>query len=256
MTTTTGDTAGLRQRRATNRQGIAHGYLWLAVCLCAPVTGAAFAQEAYQSQDALHQSARYFLEAQLPGGSKESAEIVLGHFDPRLHLKACDTPLQAFLPAGAKLHGRLNVGIRCPDAKPWTVYLSADIKIFSEVAVAARPLSRGETIREGDTIPLRMEVSKLNSGYYLQGDDLDGKILRQSIPAGRPLTPSMLRAPLMVRRGEDVTIIAAGVGLQVRMKGKALEDAALGERVSVQNLRSKRIVEGTAVEPGQVQVLM
>lgn len=245
-----------RQRQTINRQGFALRNLAAAVCLCVALPGASVAAETYQPQESLLNSARDFLEANLPGGANESPEIVLGHLDPRLRLKACDAPLQAFLPAGAKLQGKLNVGIRCPDEKNWTVYLSAEIKIFSEIAVAARPLSRGEALRAGDTIPMRMEVTKLNSGYYLQSDSLDGKILRQSIPAGRPLTPNMLRAPLMVRRGDNVTIVAAGAGLQVRMKGKALQDAALGERVSVQNLRSKRIVEGTAVEPGQVQVLM
>lgn len=248
------------QRRAAKRQRWAVGGLWLVICLGSLLAGTAFASEASQSHEALQKSARHYLETQLEArqteASKETAEIVFGRIDPRLRLNACAADLQPFLPAGAKLQGRLSVGVRCPDSQPWTVYLSADIKIFAEVVTTARPLSRGETIGEGDTLPLRMEVSKLNTGYYLQGDDLGGKILRQAVPAGRALTPNMLRAPLLVRRGESVTIIAAGAGLQVRMKGKALHDAALGERVSVQNLGSKRIVEGTAIEPGQVQVLM
>lgn len=220
----------------------------------AALAGVAQADEGFQPQDTLLDSARSFLETQLSPSMKQSAEIVLGHLDPRLRLKTCDAELQPFLPTGAKLPGKLNVGIRCPEA--WTVYLSAEIRVFAEIIIAARTLSRGATLSAGDTTSQRMEVSNLNSGYYLQSREVEGKILKRSVPAGRPLTPNMLRAPLLVRRGDSVTIIASTAGLQVRMKGKAMEDAALGERVSVQNLRSKRIVEGTAIESGLVQVLM
>lgn len=253
MTTATSHTS---HRQATDRQGLAYGRLHLAVCLFAALMGTAQAEESYQSQDALRQSARHFLETQLSSRAQASAEIALGRLDSRLRLSPCDTPLQPFLPAGAKLQGRLSVGIRCSDTTPWTVYLSADIKVFADVMVAARPLSRGETLASGDTVPLRMEVSKLNSGYYLRDDELAGKILRRAIPAGQALTPRVLREPLLVHRGDDVTIIATTAGLQVRMKGKALEDGTRGARVSVRNTRSKRIVEGTAVKPGEVQVLM
>ena len=61
---------------------------------------------------------------------------------------------------------------------------------------------------------------------------------------------------MLVHRGDEVVILASIGGLQVRVKGKALKDAALGERLPVRNTNSKRIVEGTAIEAGVVSVQM
>jgi flagella basal body P-ring formation protein FlgA len=247
-----------RQKPSVSRQRFApRGMVRLVLCLCGLVAGTAHAAaEAFQSQAALQQSVRGFLQEQLANRPADSTEIEVGRLDPRLRLKACDTALQPFLPSGARLEGKLSVGVRCPDHRPWTVYLPAWVRIFAKALVTARPLSRGATVDADDIVAVRLEVSKLNRGYYLEPADVIGKILRRSLPTGRALTPHVLRAPLMVRRGDNVIILAESTGLQVRMKGEALQDAARGQRVSVRNLRSKRVVEGTAVEPGLVQVVM
>ena len=59
---------------------------------------------------------------------------------------------------------------------------------------------------------------------------------------------------MLVRRGQRVTVLAQGRGIQVRTNGKALGDAAKGERVRVENTTSRRVVEGVAIADGVVRV--
>lgn len=210
----------------------------------------------YQSLASLQETARDFLQAQIPLDTGNTQEIHLGRLDSRLRLIRCEMPLQAFVPAGSRLQGKLTVGVQCPGKKPWTVYIPANIRIFGEVLTTARPISRGDTITRADIIARRQEISKLTRGYYRQADDVIGKLAARSLPAGTPLSPRMLKARLLVRRGDDVTILADTGSLQVRSKGKALQNAALGERITVRNTRSKRIVEGIAIRAGTVQVQM
>ena len=58
----------------------------------------------------------------------------------------------------------------------------------------------------------------------------------------------------MISRGQQITLIAGDNGLEVRMQGKALKDAAVGERVNVTNLSSGQQVEGIANSDGTVSV--
>lgn len=210
----------------------------------------------YQSLTSLHEAARAFLQSQIPPESGNSQEIHLGRLDSRLRLGFCETGLQAFVPAGGRLQGKLTVGVQCPGEKPWTVYIPANIRVFGDVLTTSRPISRGDAITRADIIARRQEISTLNQGYYRHTDNIIGKLAMRSLPAGTPLTPRMLKARLLVRRGDDVTILANTGFLQVRSKGKALQNAALGERITVRNTRSKRIVEGIVLKAGIVQVHM
>ncbi len=246
-----------RQTHALRRQGRAGPlvHLFALLALCAS-SGTPAAPAAIQSQDALREAARTFLQTQLVLEADNSAEITLGRLDPRLRLAPCQGPLRPFLPAGARLQGKLNVGVQCPDGKPWTVYLPASIHLYGEVLTTSRPIGRGEILRADDVRPRRQELGRLAGGYFRRDDAVVGKRAVRALPAGTPLDPRMLKAPRVIQRGDAVSILVSLGGLQVRSRGKALADAARGERLSVRNLSSKRIVEGIAVDPGTVRIAM
>jgi flagellar basal body P-ring formation protein FlgA len=197
-----------------------------------------------------------FLSEQMANRSEQDIEISVGQVDRRLKLVACKQAPKAFLAPGAKMQGKLTVGLRCSGPKPWTVYIPAQIKIFTNVVAAAHPLFRGDKITAADLISVRQELSQLRRGYFTQNKEVVGKKITQNLVAGRALTPRGVKAPLLVHRGEKVTILASVGTLKVKVKGKALQDAAKGELVSVRNVRSKRIVQGIAIKPGVVSIQM
>jgi hypothetical protein len=53
-----------------------------------------------------------------------------------------------------------------------------------------------------------------------------------------------------IRRGDAVTLVYVAPGLQLTARGRALNDAALGEAVRVVNLQSNVTVEAVATGPG------
>jgi flagella basal body P-ring formation protein FlgA len=57
-------------------------------------------------------------------------------------------------------------------------------------------------------------------------------------------------APVMIRRGETITLVYVAPGLQLTTRGRALNDAAVGEPVRVVNLQSNMTVEAMATGPG------
>ncbi len=209
-----------------------------------------------QDTNTLRQSVIKFLQTQTAIRVEQDIEINVGRIDRRLKLTACENTPTAFLAAGAKLQGKLTVGLRCAGPKPWTVYIPAQIRIYAEVVAAAQPLLRGTKISATNLMPMRREISQLRGGYYTKSSSVIGKILRQNIAAGQAITPKRIKAAILVHRGEKVSIVATIGTLKVRGKGKALRDAAQGELVSVRNSRSKRIVQGIATKPGTVNVQM
>ncbi|MDX1334949.1 MAG: flagellar basal body P-ring formation chaperone FlgA, partial [Gammaproteobacteria bacterium] len=58
----------------------------------------------------------------------------------------------------------------------------------------------------------------------------------------------------MVKRGQDIDLFIKTRSYEIHSSGKALSDGARGDVIRVKNSRSSKIVEGTIVGPGIVQI--
>jgi flagella basal body P-ring formation protein FlgA len=183
-------------------------------------------------------------------------EIKVSALDPRLKLPTCKAPLSGFLPTGGKLIGNTTIGIRCSGSKPWTIYVSASVKAMRKVVITTRPILRNSAISEAD---IRLEERDVTTGsdtYIFDPEHVVGKLAKRALPSSISLTPSMLSEPILVRRGQQVIILAQGAGIEVRMAGTALMDGAEGQIIRAKNKRSKRMVEGQVIQPGVIKVNM
>lgn len=211
------------------------------------------ADEAIQPLDTIQRQAREFLAAQHRNRA-EPPEIRLNDLDPRLRLPKCGAPLEAFLPGGAKPVGNTSVGVRCPGARPWTVYQRAGVRIFDQVLIARRFLAKGTILSAVDLKAERRELSALVGGHETNPENLIGKQLRRALAAGAVVAPQAVKAIPLIKQGETVTLVIRQGGMEVSSSGIALSDAEPGQRVRVRNATSKRVVEGTVTASGRVEV--
>ncbi len=215
---------------------------------------AAVHAEGIQPLDTIYVAAKQFLISRNPGQQVQQVEV--GPLDTRLALAACDGPLQAFMPPGSSTRGNTTVGIRCPGAKPWSVYVPVKIMLSTPVVVAARPLMRGAQLSAADLTTATLDAGSLPPDYLTDPQQAIGQLIKRPISSGMAIAAGMLDTPRMVRRDERVTIMAEEDGLEVRMAGQALEDGALGQPIRVRNLISKRIIGAIIAAPGIVKVQM
>jgi flagellar basal body P-ring formation protein FlgA len=61
--------------------------------------------------------------------------------------------------------------------------------------------------------------------------------------------------PAIVQRNDNVTIVYEAPGLSLTLRGQAQDSAALGDTITVQNVQSKRFVQGVVTAPGRVTVI-
>ncbi len=226
-------------------------YLPFAIWLLFSLANASMAQETLQEQ--IRTVVVEFVADQTRQYTA-SPRIKVGRLSPRLRLRRCDEPLTAFQPPGSRLLGNTTIGVRCSGHSPWTIYVPVQVQLFQPVAVAGRALARGDIIREGDIKMVERDLGALKMGYIVDREQPVGMVVKRRIGVGTLLTPQLLEAPRLVRRGEQVTIIAESGGLEIRATGKALTDGAQGDRIRVRNIRSKKIIEAIVVDPGVVKV--
>jgi flagella basal body P-ring formation protein FlgA len=210
----------------------------------------------WQDHAAIRNAAQSFLEAFIDGQHEGRSQVQLDQLDPRLKVKACRAPLDAFLPPGGRVMGNTTVGVRCPDQGGWSIYVSARIDVFGPVLVVRQPLARGARIEAADLELVERNLSNLPYGYYTDPQSVTGQLAKRTIAMSTVLTPPMLLEPNLVKRGERVTVIAETGPLKIRTSGKALSDGKSGELIRVRTEGSGRIVDGTIVSPGVIKVTL
>ena len=179
-----------------------------------------------------------------------------GHLDPRLKLQRCDAALEAFLRDDTSIRRRTVVGVRCTGTSPWKIYVPVNVSVTESVLVIKRSLPRGHKLTESDITVEQRDVSRLNGGYIVERSAAVGQRLKQQVMGGRVITPALLFADAVVKRGQSVTLIVQNGRMNITMAGKALMDGAVNQRIRVENLASKRVVEGLVRSPEYVEVLV
>jgi flagella basal body P-ring formation protein FlgA len=226
------------------------------IALMALLVGVAAAAHAakHESLRTIRATATAFVRGQIDGSAARVTVRAIGP-DARLRLAACGENLDAFLPPAGQIGSRTTVGIRCRGPKPWKIYVPVLVSRFGKVVVATQSFHRGDTPASGD---LKLAVRNLNQlpyGWFDSVAKLAGKHFVRGVHEGEVVTPAMLAISDVIQRGQQVVLVARAGGIQVRMAGKAMADAAPDQRVKVKNLSSDRIVEGVARENGVVEVL-
>ena len=121
------------------------------------------------------------------------------------------------------------------------------------VTVPTRVLDRGDVLRAADLATERRPKAEAGNDLAIRDRAL-GMQMRKHVASGQPLRNADFGKPDLVQRDQNVSIVYQTPGLYLTMRGKALDGGAEGDTVSVTNLQSKRVVQGTVVGPGQVLV--
>lgn len=123
-----------------------------------------------------------------------------------------------------------------------------------EVFTAARPLERGAVVSESDLQVRRVPSQRVNARQITDRSAIVGLAARRSIQAGRPLFKSDFEEPVLVRRGDRVTMIYRVAGMTLTTLGQAMENGSDGAVIDVLNLQSRRTITATVRGRDQVEV--
>lgn len=186
--------------------------------------------------------------AGLPG----QVSVNVGAVDGRNQLPPC-TRLEAFLPAGVRAWGRINVGVRCREPAPWTIYVPAQVAVLGDYLVIAQPLRAGQIVGPADVRRESGDLTEQPASVLTDPVQAQGHAARYALAPGQPLRAEMLRLPPAVQQGQKVKVVSAGAGFQVSNEGIALNTVGEGQVAQVR-LAGGQVVSGIARPGGVVEI--
>lgn len=215
----------------------------------APVTRVR-AEGTVLSKEAIEERLRAVLRERFPGA--ERIEVTLSG-EGRV---AFPSPaFEVVLPATLKPWGTQSATLVDADGTR-KVEVRFALVVYRPVVRAARDLAPGETLREGDVTVRTEPLSPENEKALGDLDMVLGKAVRRTVRAGSVVTPALLGKDVLIKRGDLVTLVAQYGGIVVTAAGKARGEGALGDRIVVENLSSRKRMEGIVVDERTVQVMV
>lgn len=200
--------------------------------------------KSYASEKSIHdtliEDAKKFVVSQID--ALESADmssravIEISPLDTRMTIPTCADAFQFELLSSLQQQSYVQLKASCPEQQ-WQLYLNARVARYATVVVFSSALSPNTTIATEHLTFADIDLQHMRATHYFSAEDVIGARVKQRTRPGQPVQPHVL---CFVCKGDRITIVARGAGMQVATTGVALQDGGLGDSVKVMNAHSQK----------------
>jgi flagella basal body P-ring formation protein FlgA len=154
-----------------------------------------------------------------------------------------------------RLPSRMRFVAICPGTGGWRYEFVVRAQVTAKVVVSAVDLPAGRVMAADDVLLERHDISAIPDSLadLQQAIGMSGK---RALRSGEVLRQAMLMEPKLIKRGQEVRIVARREQVEVSMNGEALDDGARGAIVRVRNSNGivirARVTGAATVEPADM----
>ena len=141
------------------------------------------------------------------------------------------------------------------EARPAALQITATVSLPPSIVVLKQALSRGTVLQEDDLELLPLPSGGREGEYFTTLEEAIGLETTQAVAAGQALAAAMVRPPLLVRRGEAITVYVRARGVRVRTVARARGDGAEGETITVESMTDRKTYLARVTGVQEVEVL-
>jgi len=198
----------------------------------------------------IEQAARAELERQMAASGLTEPQIEVAVVAAR-PTPPCSQPV-AVEAADTRSPQRMRYVARCPDTPGWRYDYVVRARVSAMVAIAAAPVAANEALTDAQVTIERRDISNIADPISNPADAV-GQMSRRMLRPGDILRSGQLSSPVLVKRGDAVTMVARRDGIEVSMAGEALDAGGKGAVVRVRNAGSGQVVRMRVAGPGTVE---
>lgn len=130
-----------------------------------------------------------------------------------------------------------------------TVPVSFLIRRHEQRLVATQVIRKGDPLG-AQNLALREDDATFDDRGFASLDEVEGKIARAYVGAGKVLTRGMVEFPALIKRGDVVRVMIRSGGVIIETNGTAMRDARQGESIPVTMTETRKQLQARCVEAG------
>lgn len=125
---------------------------------------------------------------------------------------------------------------------------------INQIPVLKTALRSGDVISASDIDYIDMRSNIITNSMIIDAKKLIGQTPRRGVAALRPLTLTDVQLPIIVKKGDSVTMALKSNSISLTAQGKALDNGAVGDNIRVMNISSKQTIDATVTGEQTVTV--
>lgn len=111
-------------------------------------------------------------------------------------------------------------------------------------------MATGDMVSASSLGTIEVPASRATSNMITAPDLIVGQVARRPVRANAALFPMDFAKPVVVKKGDTITIIAEMPGIRLSAQGKALSSGGKGDVITFINTSSRRPVDARIVDAG------
>jgi flagella basal body P-ring formation protein FlgA len=125
--------------------------------------------------------------------------------------------------------------------------------VFGSALTVKKRVGAGGPLDSANVEPIEAEWTRLNGQPLVTLTTSSPQVAARALLPGRPILVQDAKAAPRVRRGQPVSLLYVEGNVHVRLSGRALQDGATGDVISVAaDLGKSRSFTGTVADDGTV----
>ena len=127
--------------------------------------------------------------------------------------------------------------------------------VMKEVYVPARNIAKDEVVTVDAIKPMLTRENKIKKDALVDADSIIGKQAVRLLKVDSIVTERDLRNEVVVKKGQNLTIIYKNKGLQITSKMTALSDGGRGDLIKFINTKSSKEVLAKVIDKNSAEVM-
>ncbi len=158
---------------------------------------------------------------------------------------------------GLRYHNMIQVTVHVlVNGEEYTaVNCTMRVRVYEPMVSAAKDILPEVPIIASDLRNDEREVDSRALKYYTSPEQIIGKVSNRLIKVGTILKPSMLRGPIIMYAGDEITLISNYNGVQIKTPGIATQPGREGIIIKVKNASSGKVLKGRVLDAHSVEIL-
>jgi flagella basal body P-ring formation protein FlgA len=118
------------------------------------------------------------------------------------------------------------------------------------VPALVQDMAAGDTISAASLATIEVPANRATSTMVTAPDMVVGQIARRPVRANMPLFAMDFAKPVVIKKGDTITIVAEMPGIRLSTQGKAMSNGGKGDVITFMNTSSRRPVDARIVDAG------
>ncbi len=132
--------------------------------------------------------------------------------------------------------------------------VSGKFYVLGDIYVPAHPIDKGEVIVPDMLKIISVRMNRVKPMFVTEKIKLINKEAKRHLKEGKMISDRDIGPKILIKKNDLITLVYKTDNMQITVRGQARQDGAKGDKIEVENTKSKKILIGIVEDADTVNI--